>query len=41
MEQKSNVQYRADKEYRNSREKFFLFTLDYLISHICCINLKK
>ena len=24
MEQKSNVQYRAEKEYKNSREKFFL-----------------
>ena len=35
MEQKSNVQYRAEKEYKNSREKFFLLLREIISNAIC------
>lgn len=34
MEQKSNVQYRAEKEYKNSREKFFLLLREIISNAI-------
>ncbi len=38
MEQKSNVQYRAEKEYKNSRKILPFITRDYLKCDSCCIN---
>jgi hypothetical protein len=34
MEQRSNVQNRAEKEYKNSREKFYLL-LREIMSNLC------
>lgn len=43
MEQKSNVQYRAEKEYKNSREKFFLLLREVISNsiHAVIIHVKK
>ena len=41
MEQKSNVQYRAEKEYKNSREKFFLLLREVLSNAIHAVIIKQ
>ncbi len=41
MEQKSNVQYRADKEYKNSREKFFLLLREIISNAIHAVLIRK
>ena len=41
MEQKSNVQYRAEKEYKNSREKFFLLLREIISNAIHAVLIRK
>lgn len=41
MEQKSNVQYRAEKEYKNSREKFFLLLREVLSNSIHAVIIRE
>ena len=41
MEQKSNVQYRAEKEYKNSREKFFLLLREVISNAIHAVIIRK
>jgi len=41
MEQKSNVQNRADKEYKNSREKFHLLLREILSNSIQAVLIRK
>ena len=41
MEQKSNVQYRAEKEYKNSREKFYLLLREILSNAIQAVLIRK
>lgn len=41
MEQKSNVQYRAEKEYKNSREKFFLLLREIISNAIHAVIIKQ
>lgn len=41
MEQKSNVQYRAEKEYKNSREKFFLLLREIISNSIHAVLIRK
>lgn len=40
MEQKSNVQYRAEKEYKNSREKFFLLLREIISNAIHAVLIR-
>ena len=40
MEQKSNVQYRAEKEYKNSREKFFLLLREIISNSIHAVLIR-
>ena len=41
MEQKSNVQYRAEKEYKNSREKFFLLLREIISNSIHAVLIRQ
>ena len=41
MEQKSNVQYRAGKEYKNSREKFFLLLREIISNSIHAVLIRQ
>ena len=41
MEQKSNVQYRAEKEYKNSREKFFLLLREIISNAIHAVLIRE
>ena len=41
MEQKSNVHYRAEKEYKNSREKFFLLLREIISNAIHAVLIRK
>lgn len=41
MEQKSNVQNRAEKEYKNSREKFFLLLREIISNAIHAVLIRK
>lgn len=41
MEQKSNVQYRAEKEYKNSREKFFLLLREIISNAIHAVLIRQ
>ncbi len=41
MEQKSDVQYRAEKEYKNSREKFFLLLREIISNAIHAVLIRK
>lgn len=41
MEQKSNVQYRAEKEYKNSREKFYLLLREIVSNSIQAVLIRK
>ena len=41
MEQKSNVQYRAEKEYKNSREKFYFLLREILSNAIQAVLIRK
>lgn len=41
MEQKSNVQNRAEKEYKNSREKFYLLLREILSNSIQAVLIRK
>lgn len=41
MEQKSNVQYRAEKEYKNSREKFSLLLREIISNSIHAVLIRK
>lgn len=41
MEQKSNVQYRAEKEYKNSREKFFLLLREVISNAIHAVIIRR
>lgn len=41
MEQKSNVQYRAEKEYKNSREKFFLLLREVISNSIHAVIIRE
>lgn len=41
MEQKSNVKYRAEKEYKNSREKFYLLLREILSNSIQAVLIRK
>lgn len=41
MEQKSNVLYRAEKEYKNSREKFYLLLREILSNSIQAVLIRK
>lgn len=41
MEQKSSVQYRAEKEYKNSREKFFLLLREIISNAIHAVLIRK
>lgn len=41
MEQKSNVQYRAEKEYKNSREKFFLLLREVISNAIHAVIIRQ
>ena len=41
MEQKSNVQNRADKEYKNSREKFYLLLREIISNSIQAVLIRK
>lgn len=41
MEQKSDVQYRAEKEYKNSREKFFLLLREIISNSIHAVIIRQ
>ena len=41
MEQKSNVQYRAEKEYKNSREKFFLLLREIISNAVHAVLIRQ
>ena len=41
MEQKSNVQYRAEKEYKNSKEKFYLLLREIISNSIHAVLIRK
>ena len=41
MEQSSNVQYRAEKEYKNSREKFFLLLREVISNAIHAVLIRQ
>lgn len=41
MEQKSNVKYRAEKEYKNNREKFYLLLREILSNSIQAVLIRK
>lgn len=41
MEQKSNVQHRAEKEYKNSREKFFLLLREVISNSIHAVIIRE
>lgn len=41
MEQKSNVQYRAEKEYKNSREKFSLLLREIISNSIHAVLIRQ
>lgn len=41
MEQKSNVQYRAEKEYKHSREKFFLLLREIISNAIHAVLIRQ
>ena len=41
MEQKSNVQFRAEKEYKNSREKFFLLLREIISNSIHAVLIRQ
>ena len=41
MEQKSNVQYRAEKEYKNSREKFSFLLREILSNSLHAVLIRK
>lgn len=41
MEQKSNVEYRAEKEYKNSREKFFLLLREIISNAIHAVLIRN
>ena len=41
MEQKSNVQYRAEKEYKNSREKFSFLLREIISNSIHAVLIRK
>jgi hypothetical protein len=41
MEQKSNAQYRAEKEYKNSREKFFLLLREIISNAIHAVLIRQ
>ena len=41
MEQKSNVHYRAEKEYKNSREKFFLLLREIISNAIHAVLIRQ
>ena len=41
MEQKSNVQYRAEKEYKNSREKFFLLLREIISNALHAVLIRE
>lgn len=41
MEQRSNVQYRAEKEYKNSREKFYFLLREIISNSIQAVLIRK
>lgn len=41
MEQKSNVRYRAEKEYKNSREKFFLLLREVISNSLHAVIIRE
>ena len=41
MEQRSNVQYRAEKEYKSSREKFYLLLREIISNSIQAVLIRK
>ena len=41
MEQKSDVQYRAEKEYKNSREKFYLLLREIISNSIHAVLIRQ
>ena len=41
MKQESNVRFRAEKEYKNSREKFFLLLREIISNAIHAVLIKK
>ena len=41
MEQRSNVQNRAEKEYKNSREKFYLLLREIISNSIQAVLIRK
>ena len=41
MEQRSNVQNRAEKEYKNSREKFYLLLREIMSNSIQAVLIRK
>lgn len=41
MEQKSNVQYRAEKEYKNSKDKFYLLLREIISNAIQAVLIRK
>ena len=41
MEQRSNIQNRAEKEYKNSREKFYLLLREIMSNSIQAVLIRK